>query len=955
MRRYIKHILARLASAESGQALVLVLVFLMLGSLTLLPTLAHISTSLKTGQIYEEKTNELYCADSGIEDGLWRIKYDFMGVNYDPYDFETEWPYETEDLNDIGANFTIRNVWFPSDVTLDSLGLTSEDAKQIIDSEKLVVAGTSGVIPGRPYHIKIDYTPDEGDNLTVKSLGVWLPQGFEYISGNCSLLDNPSADYYPDFVTVEDAPGGTTIVWGYNDDPYPLFADFPDVVPENTPMTLDFTFGYTPPAEHPNSLPLAISWITTGMAPGCPNEDDVPVSWDIDSRFYKIISSSGDTNVEAYSSKSELRQMGDAMSGDYVAVGNSLLKDNNGDGKRETWVNPSSFNLDSVPEDADVAAAYLYWAGWRNDDSKVELFNDTCSNFSNWNDVNQVRLPTGDGDTSGSSDWQTHPCWSKVDETSPGDSDYITGSPNGGAYQLFTFSQFTVPAGTDILSLTVYVRARRTNWGTAVIRPSIKVNGTYYHTTAPENNPGSSFNTYSYSYTVNPATGSAWKVIDINGTGPDPLQQFGVYSSDLDPDVEVSMVYAEVNFSCWTLSSERFHGVGSGPATTAQRTLTMKNSLDLHSYTPTTVVVYWEQTTSTNQESNDALYFAFSDDGGTTWGSNIEAFHDDNPDSPFWYPVPEDYLTNNFKMRFYFNFNDAAEYVNIDNIKVIYMPIDTEITFKIGTDQVYYDGSTPAIGPYPLVAGRSYAMFNSMWGNPEGYSYACVRDVTALLKKYPEDPGEEHHTGNALYTVDDVSADIYKSGSEVSNFAFAGWSLIVVYASPETAGHYIYIRDDNFAFHSGATYDPLDFDNDPSYPGGVITNFIVPNPITDRYGNITETVAAKLTCFVIEGDSFGTSSIRITGEQSGAYMDLWNTYSPSPDVFNSRSYDANISEGVDIDTFEVEWDDGILTPKDNKLYVDMYSYNDAWNLVYFIISIRSETVTSGTTHYVIRG
>jgi hypothetical protein len=84
-------------------------------------------------------------------------------------------------------------------------------------------------------------------------------------------------------------------------------------------------------------------------------------------------------------------------------------------------------------------------------------------------------------------------------------------------------------------------------------------------------------------------------------------------------------------------------------------------------------------------------------------------------------------------------------------------------------------------------------------------------------------------------------------------------------------------------------------------------------------------------------------------------MNLWNTYSPSPDVFNGRSYDSNISEGVDIDSFEVKWNDGILTPKDNKLYVDMYSYNDAWNLVYFIISIRSETVTSGTTHYVIRG
>jgi hypothetical protein len=129
MRRRIRFIIARLTSAQAGQALIIVLIFLLLGSLTLIPTLAHISTSLKTNQMYQKKTDELYTADSGIEDGLWRIKYDFMGIDYDPYDFETSWPYQTQDLNGMTANFTVKNVWFPSNVTLDSLGLTSEDAK----------------------------------------------------------------------------------------------------------------------------------------------------------------------------------------------------------------------------------------------------------------------------------------------------------------------------------------------------------------------------------------------------------------------------------------------------------------------------------------------------------------------------------------------------------------------------------------------------------------------------------------------------------------------------------------------------------------------------------------------------------------------------------------------------------------------------------------------------------
>jgi hypothetical protein len=965
MRRRIRFIIARLTSAQAGQALIIVLIFLLLGSLTLIPTLAHISTSLKTNQMYQKKTDELYTADSGIEDGLWRIKYDFMGIDYDPYDFETSWPYQTQDLNGMTANFTVKNVWFPSNVTLDSLGLTSEDAKNIIESGKLVVAGTSGLTPGKPYHIKIDFTPDEGDNLTVESLGVWLPQGFEYIADNCSLLDGGASEpYYPDHIDVSPAPGGETVVWSY-DAPYPLFADFPGVDPEVTPMTLDFAFGYTHLAAHPTWLPQAVAWITTDMdigSLGYANPDDVPVSWDIDSRFYKIVSNAGDTGVEAYSSKSELRQMGDAMSGDYVAVGNSLLEDTNHDNLRDTWVNPSQFNLQSVPADADVAAAYLYWSGWRNDDAKVDLFNDDCSNFNNWNDVGQIRLPTTDGDHSGT--WSPYPSspatlWDKVDETSPDNNNYMTSpTSSGGGYQLFSFTPFSVPAGTSILYLRIYIEARDNASGTNDIRGALKINGgsnPYYYPSG--NNPGS-WSDYSYTFTTNPKTGAAWTVDDINGIGANALQQFGVYSSDLNPAIRVSMVYAEVSYSLWNLSSDQFRGTGSGSGTVGQRTLTLKNSLDLHSYTPTTVVVYWNQDVHGGLESNDALYFAFSRDGGSTWSDDIEALHDDNPspDDPFWYPVPEEYLTSNFKMRFYFNFDNDSEYVNLDNIEVIYMPPDTSITFKIGSDQVYFDGSEPAIGPNPLVAGRSYAMFDSMWGVPEGYSYACVRDVTALVRKYPENPGEEHHTGNALYTVGNVAADTLKNppNPTISNFAFAGWSLVVVYASPETAGHYIYIRDDNFAFHPG-TGGNLDFDDDPSYPGGVITNFIVPNPITDKDGNILEDVAAKLTCFVVEGDNFGTSSIQITGEQSDLSMDLWNTYSPSPDVFNGSSYDPNISEGVDIDSFEVMWDDGILTPKDNILYVDLYSYNDAWNLVYFIISIRSETVTSGTSHYVIRG
>ena len=94
-------------------------------------------------------------------------------------------------------------------------------------------------------------------------------------------------------------------------------------------------------------------------------------------------------------------------------------------------------------------------------------------------------------------------------------------------------------------------------------------------------------------------------------------------------------------------------------------------------------------------------------------------------------------------------------------------------------------------------------------------------------------------------------------------------------------------------------------------------------------------------------------SITITGQQSAASKDLSNPQSPVTNVWNGKSYPGTFKEGVDIDTFEVLWADNILTPGDNILHVDMVSTPDCWNLVYFIISVRSETVTGGTSHYVI--
>jgi len=1133
MKKIKRFLHARLSSGEAGQALILVLMFLAMGSLTLVPTLSHISTALKTGEVYEQNTNELYTADAGIEDSLWRIKYDYMGADYDAYDFVSSFPYQTDDLNGMTANFTIQNVWFPTDFNLadpdDPDYMSPADVREMMEAEKLVVSGSA--LPGNPYRIMVDFNPGAGDNLTIKSFGVWLPKGFTY-AGACSLDDgNPFTHpaWEPDDVTAAEAPGGSTVLWSYDPD-YPYLADF-DGFYNEVDMTVTFTFNYT--AVTVDTYPAAIAWVTAEMHdqygnPKSPLNDpaNVPVSWDVDTSYFKMVSAAGDTSVEAYSSKNALRQMGDAMAGDYAAIGNALLTDDDGDHVRDDWHTPSSFTLDSIPESADAVYAYLYWSGWREEDDITNVFSDGCSDFDEWvrnldGGLTQTTVPIAEGINSGT--WSASPYWSKVDETTPDDGDYITGTgtaqsqtsvptgdgyssgswtyypsgwpwnyyslvnettPNdsdyitgttdtGNNYRLFNFSAFSVPAGASIDGLTIYFRARDVS-GTNPnnnLSAYLRVDGNNYQASESVD-PTTTFTTYQYTFTTNPRNGNPWTREDINGSGSDPLQQFGIYSTDFNPDIRVSMVYARVDYSgggyrlfdfqdftvpdnsevesltvyfrardasgpdinnlCasiyvhntrydastsvdpttswatysytfdenpetgnpwtwqeinggssipllqfgvrstdlnpgiqvsmvyatatyyesrWSVYNNEFRGQGSTSAGPETKVLTLKDSLDL-----SLTGIYnisWEQDEGGNLSPEDIFSYAFSGDGGTTWSPYYEAFHGNDPASSFSCSVPDEYATADFKMRLYFNFNAASEYVYVDNIEITYLPVDTDVVFKINDQQVYFDGDNqPAIGLQKITADRSYAMrnYSSGWGGPEpwGFSYACVRDVSALVKAFPIVPGEEHHTGNAKYTVGDVTAD------NEGEIAFAGWSLIVVYASPESAGHYIYIRDVNFYSHTTQDTTPLDFDADGA-PGGLITGFKIPDPITDQYGVITESVAAKLTCFIVEGDSWYTSdTLEITGQQSGTSKYLSNTGSPWNNLWNNASYPGGYT-GQDIDSFEVTWADGILTPGDNNLQVDLVSDVDAWNLVYFIISIRSETVTSGTSHYTIHG
>ena len=111
-------------------------------------------------------------------------------------------------------------------------------------------------------------------------------------------------------------------------------------------------------------------------------------------------------------------------------------------------------------------------------------------------------------------------------------------------------------------------------------------------------------------------------------------------------------------------------------------------------------------------------------------------------------------------------------------------------------------------------------MRNTLSGSPHGFSYTGFKDVTDLIisKLSLDAPIAENYPGNAKYTVGDVQGSLNNVTSH------AGWSLILIYSSPEKLGHQLYIMD--IFKHCDHNQD-LDFDGDGE-PGGTIFGFLIP-------------------------------------------------------------------------------------------------------------------------------
>ena len=104
----MKTTMERLLTDETGAALAIALILLLIGGLMAAPLLSHMGTGLIAGEVYEARTAELYAVDAGMEDAVWKIQ---RGDGYLPCSPGSPPRYYTiTDINGKNVDITVTSV-----------------------------------------------------------------------------------------------------------------------------------------------------------------------------------------------------------------------------------------------------------------------------------------------------------------------------------------------------------------------------------------------------------------------------------------------------------------------------------------------------------------------------------------------------------------------------------------------------------------------------------------------------------------------------------------------------------------------------------------------------------------------------------------------------------------------------------------------------------------------------
>jgi hypothetical protein len=506
----------QLITNQKGQTLILALIIMFFGMLVVASLLTLVNTGYTTTkEVYDVKTDQLYAADAGVSDAIWQIKYDNINTfqDYDPYDFSSNWQYPLTqatptptiaNLNNQQVDVTINHEWIPCklDGSNNAVPLPTpnpSDAELLVEgnpdaglSPKILITSsitqsyiddsTPGIV-----EIKLQYDHDPtSETLNVKSLGIWLPNGYAYLGTNQTNFNSTIYGYTSPIPTPV-YKGGTAILWNFPGGGYPFKGDathtaFPkdaqgNLIDNSTQGTLTskiyFNFKATA-----TSLSNPVAWVYTDLdltlGSGTGAQNTRYTTWDGDLRVYHIKSvasslipgpatptSSSETEVNAYVAKYVSRAVSSAISGDYCITGGSFT---NADRTFKSPLVTSNTILtrsgdetesNKLPSDASISSATLYWSGWLNQ-SWAEETSSSYNNFSLWS-MTPTPTPSPTPNWTGNSTTLTgHYYGGGTNSRYLVLKDYIhsDGSPKTLTWTATTISPTTTPTPTSVPPLT---------------------------------------------------------------------------------------------------------------------------------------------------------------------------------------------------------------------------------------------------------------------------------------------------------------------------------------------------------------------------------------------------------------------------------------------------------------------------------------------------------------------
>jgi len=184
------------ANSQRGQALILVLIALALGSLLITPTLRYVNTGLLETRISKEALLKQYAADAAAEYGLWQLKYNVDGL--------------TDQLNpenpSSDTSITVNGIEVPitTEIIQSPLG---DDWPFSIPSSQTGIHLTTALVIGPPFFSEdgqIAYFPHVVYMFNSGSSAVHMKAAFQQLDPRLTYLpgsyDGPVADLTETYV-----------------------------------------------------------------------------------------------------------------------------------------------------------------------------------------------------------------------------------------------------------------------------------------------------------------------------------------------------------------------------------------------------------------------------------------------------------------------------------------------------------------------------------------------------------------------------------------------------------------------------------------------------------------------------------------------------------------------------------------------------------------------------------